>query len=306
MAAAAAAAAAVPVTTTSPRQLSVLFWNIANAKADNSPESCANGFDFPSRFPHIIRILQEQAPSVACLIEVRTCPGLSVQVIIARICEATGMQVALQVSVNPTEDAMWRVILYDPKVVYPLRTSAPWCSETPFRPSGGFRDPSRPHAIGVRAAIVEFGIRASSDPRDPKLIELKEFKVVAMHAPVERQARMQMAEWMERSLHLHTSWDGPREIIGGDFNTFMDDGGAEQLAIMASGRDWCTSKVKETFMTFPHDPYVKINGGKLHRSCLDHVFQTGYEPFLVERVDVIRTDKTPRASDHYALVAYLN
>jgi hypothetical protein len=298
------AAAAAAVAPEAAKDMTVLFFNIANATADDSDVSRAGGYNFPARLPLVIQILKQRRPTVACLLEVRNCIGMTVEEILFRICTETSLRVAQDIGMNPTPRTMHRVTLYDPDVVFPIRTASPWCGSLSNVPSGA-EDPKRPYSIGVRAGIVEFAVRASSDPLNPGLAAGLNFTTVCMHFPLGAENRLETARWLVKDLDRFTYYQRQRVVIGGDFNTFMDDRGQEQIDILLEQYTHCSSHIKETFLTFPHDPFAVKNGGVLQRSCLDHVFQHR-DAKLVTGVEVISTDTAPlRASDHYALLAHI-
>jgi endonuclease/exonuclease/phosphatase family metal-dependent hydrolase len=126
--------------------------------------------------------------------------------------------------------------------------------------------------------------------------ETKHFWIANIHYPLGFKDKMIVNKYLKN--RVVTLYDNAPVIICGDFNTFMDDGGAEQLEDLQTVFKNQSTKIEYTFTTFPHDSYC-VKTGKIMSSKLDHVFT--YPQTFDVNVTCLSTLES-RISDHYAMI----
>lgn len=136
-----------------------------------------------------------------------------------------------------------------------------------------------------------------------------------VHYPMEEKGRMTMAANMNQCLPSDKTY---RILIAGDFNSFPDGRGAEQLEIIQNTTE--TVRISDlaisessgeiatrSFKAYPYDS-VPEEALKMHGK-LDHIFVKGLvladqtTPIVLDARTVEGTDISP--SDHYPIVASL-
>ena len=117
------------------------------------------------------------------------------------------------------------------------------------------------------------------------------FGVVNAHAPIPKDLR-------------HIYWAKiravmtPVTIVVGDMNKFEEDMAVFDCIFKQPMHDFIEPTM-ETFVSFPHD--TKPTTGELWRSSLDSVIVDTRQ--CTAGVEIVSTEKAPRASDHFLILA---
>lgn len=86
----------------------------------------------------------------------------------------------------------------------------------------------------------------------------------------------------------------------GDFNTFLDNGGVDQIRLIESEMINLSENINETFTSFPGD--LNPDTGEPFRSKLDHIFGKFRETIdYSSKVTSINFSES-KISDHYPLI----
>lgn len=274
-------------------QLTIVSFNVANAVNDEKDQV----YRFGLRFNKIIQLISASSPDIVCIQEIRRCmdvDGVTVMEpfeIASKFAKELKLNIAGFHPTNQTELSFWRLTLYDPSKVFPTQSFSEWASSTPNIISGKIDlDPMRQ---GVEVQFTKF-----YRIKDKLIDNENSFLVVNTHFPLIRDDKLNTARYLcSRIPSL-----GDKCIIVGDYNTFMDDGGEEQLNILRSTFFEASHNIIETFTTFPQD-FMAKKMGHLISSKLDHVFSY---PIDFNNLDCNAvTTKGSRESDHYMIVIKL-
>ena len=272
----------------------IISFNIANAMVDEK-----SPMRFGTRMNKIAEQIKKINPDVVCLQEIRQCLNpegteiMSGDKICYELAQLTNLSIGNIFSLNPSELAFKRLTLYNSKTVFPLQNHNEWCSETPHILSGCVEKERRKYGLGVQ--YMKFS--PVIDAEGAELAdEIKHFWIANIHYPLGFKDKMSVNKYLKN--RVPTLCDNSPVIICGDFNTFMDDGGTEQLEDLQTVFSNQSTKIEHTFTTFPHDSFV-VKTGNIMSSKLDHIFT--YPQTFNVNVSCLSTLES-RISDHYIMV----
>jgi endonuclease/exonuclease/phosphatase family metal-dependent hydrolase len=265
----------------------ILSFNVANSLEDEKkPE-----FRFGARLEKICDLIRSKEPDIVCIQEIRECldPSgtyiMSAFEIASRMARMTNLFVAGVFMVNPSSITFARSILYNPNRFFPLQCWGEWCSHTPYVPSGGSMH--RPKNIGVG---VQYGIFANIIDREKCILGDERILIANMHYPLKLNEKLYTNKYLLKKIPEISG--GMNTIICGDFNTYFETEGTQQLDELKSKFCCVSDHIPITYSTFPY-------WEKTINSKLDHVLTYPHDRFIT-KVDA--TDITINwESDHYLI-----
>lgn len=279
----------------------ILSFNIANAMNDEKTD-----FRLGLRLSKICDLIRKENPDVVLLQEIRFCRNeedtliLTPQDVAYLIATQTNLSIAGLFMLNPTPESFGRLTLYNPKTVFPLRCFGEWCWDN--------YDRVGPSQYGTAIQYTKF----VSVNKDYSINYDDIFWTANIHYPLPSEAKMKVNQYLKKRISEIVG--NERIYILGDFNTFVriqigdliEEGNyEEQMKDLKSTFLELSSKIKETYYTFPHDPLVrKFN--QMINSNLDHVFKY---PCIYDddnEICTVISTKENRESDHYMIKLSIN
>lgn len=286
-------------------KIKITWWNIANAKRDEDMNPLADRLGF------IIDEISALQTDVLILLEAgRPSKDLTWTEIAGKIEKGTGLTYLGIQRINATPMSFGKAVFYNLNTVVTNMFTQEWTSRKYGKWSGDH----------FGNDIIFFDVHPVIDQ---KVIINKHFRVAAAHLPMKLEARLQVSKWVRHN--AGRSFD----IIGGDFNTFKDDGGPKMITSITTCSNLTTDDsltlqemlpqdTKFTFRAFSHDvvdvPNERLKYiGKhsavveegpetskvLFSSWLDHIFATKRFIGKIGKESIMtQIGKITSASDH--------
>lgn len=273
--------------------------NLANAVRD---ETGSEGrYRFGARFERIVALLLTLQLDMLCVQEVRACrrrdgdtrPGLwTPHEIITELGSRLDFDAYAWQRNNATELAFHKATFYNSKKFFALTQQTWWPSTGAEDMPGGAQFGQ--NVFGVSFVVLPNTTTLSDGALFPTNQAKSRLTVWNVHAPTSRAGRDAYMELLKKRCI-----DGPALLLG-DFNSFPDAGGAEQMASLDETHVNVSQGCGPTFYSFEHDT---APDGSRYTSQLDHVLTTRDFPWkcTVEKRDISETQE----SDHFPLVVTL-
>lgn len=247
----------------------ILSLNVANSLNDEK-----TNLRFGLRINKICELISLYFPDIVCIQEIRQCldeDGVTILYpydIACKIASKCNLFVAGLFLINPSSITFGRLMLYNPKTVFPLQCWGEWCSPTPFIPSGGSY--TNPKKIGVG---IQYGLFADVISRETCDLGEKRLFVANVHYPLAFHEKMFTNKYLQ--IKIPKVVQNTNTIICGDFNSFNTEG-SEQINNLKQSFIEASKHIEKTFTCFPHNKY----NGNIYSDKLDHVFAYPTSDFI--------------------------
>lgn len=188
--------------------ITVAWWNIANAKRDEDMNPLADRLDMI-----IDQIKKNICPDVLILLEAgRSSKGMTWTEIAGKIEKETGLFYFGIRRINATLMSFGKAVFYNPKTIALDDLNQFWTKNHAGKWSGDH--------FGNDMLVFD-----AYPVIDNKVVVDKRLSIAAVHFPMKLDARLQVSQYVrDRAFNF--------DIVGGDFNTFADDGGQDMINIL--------------------------------------------------------------------------
>ncbi|AYV77490.1 MAG: hypothetical protein Dasosvirus4_11 [Dasosvirus sp.] len=264
--------------------LSLSFGNLANASNDEKSEN----YRYAQREDMLHKTISEMKTDSFCALEFRVCSNksktrkLQPEELGVRLSKNTGLSLATLKPQNLDYMAFWRGTFYNKNKLRPLQSFARYAINPVFGST----------VVSERGVMLLF---TQYEEKQSK----KQFWVINTHMPIAQKEKMIVVKWFNDNAVKECQLAGdknPLIILGGDMNTFFDDGGQDMMDLFSEQWIHLTGNLKKTFKSFPQDPVQTT-------SQLDHIFVNKQ---AVQRIKIIKpaTATFTDASDHAFLTIF--
>lgn len=236
--------------------ITVAWWNIANAKRDEDMNPLADRLDMI-----IDQIKKNICPDVLVLLEAgRPSKGMTWTEIAGKIEKETGLFYFGIRRINATLMSFGKAVFYNPKTIALDDLNQFWTKNRSGKWSGDH--------FGNDMLVFD-----AHPVIDNKVVVDKRLSIAAVHFPMKYEARIQVSQFVRNCSHNF-------DVVGGDFNTFADDGGKSMIEIITASecvdddhndyalQEMLDESTKMTFKAFDHD-VVEVPNHKLPKGFSD-------------------------------------
>jgi endonuclease/exonuclease/phosphatase family metal-dependent hydrolase len=256
------------------RQIRIASYNVSNAKRDEKVEE-TKWVNRKDRVTDLIGLID---PAVICLQELRNLPGAKETVEQYIASSFPGYRADIRYR-NPGELSFAQVIMWDPKILFPLCKVHKWISNSPGLVSDSVTMPLDKESPGYLLQAVEFVFVKDGKVVTDHMGRQNPFWVFNTHLGVEESVKNASCPILLNLIRDITF--GAAYVLCGDFNTFDDLDGEKQRDVFRKaglidlGTKMVSAdshdEIKGTFVGFLQDPHHAKDPSN-PTSRLDHIW----------------------------------
>ena len=256
------------------RQIRIASYNVSNAKRDEKVEETK----WSNRKDRVAKLIDLIDPAVICLQELRNLPGAkeTIEQYIASSFPGYRSDIRYR---NPGDLSFAQAIMWNPKILFPLRMVHKWISNTPGLVSDSVTMPLDKESPGYLLQGVEFVFIKDSKVVTDHMGRQIPFWVFNTHLGVEESVKNASCPILLNFVRDISM--GAAYVLCGDFNTFDDLDGEKQRDVFRKaglidlGAKMISAdtrrEIKGTFVGFLQDPHHAKDPSN-PTSRLDHIW----------------------------------